>query len=377
MLRIGRPLGLDLGDLVRCQLVSREFARLTLAHATHLDLPPTAALHSSWWQPVGLVSVQTAALQHAAMPAVARLAQLRSLQLAVDPGREPLDLQSLSTLQRLQELQVTGGTSSNAEHLPLLRSLAFSPEGASLRALQRQTLLTTLTLHADGGGGCKGGTSGAAACQGVASLSQLRSLTLCSMLVSSMGGAQALAPCTSLTRLALGFGSACDCCDPSEDLASCGLAPLTQLREVCLRGMAHVRQLDALQLGSLPALERLVLLAPQPCSGDGFLAMPMPVLEVQLDGGSWHAVVSLLGRLVAVQRAARHHCQACFTVLQLSGWRTSPSPAKSRSEAYIRILLGTLVSWGVRVESGGFDLPAEVLAAPASPSDSDSGSEFV
>ena len=114
VLRIDRPLGLDLRDLVRCQLVSREFAQLTLAHITHLDQPATAALHGNWWQPARLVSVQTAALQHAAMPAAAGLSKLRSLRLAVDAQYRVVDLQPLSALQRLQELQVTGGRTANA-----------------------------------------------------------------------------------------------------------------------------------------------------------------------------------------------------------------------------------------------------------------------
>ena len=354
VLRIDRPLELDLGDLIRCQVVSREFARLAFAHVTHLDQPATAALHGSWWQPARLVSVQAAALQRTAMPAATELPQLRSLQLALDASHEPLDLQPLSALQRLQELQVAGGQTANAAHLPVLRSLVIDPDWAGLRSVLRQSLLTSLTLHVDGGS-CYNPSG--AACQGVVSLPQLQSLTLFSMHLSGMGGAQALAPCTSLTHLALGFGGGCDCCDPSEDLDTCGLGPLTQLREVCLRYMGHEVELDALQLGSLPALQRLVLLAPQPFRGDGLVpamlpAMPTPELEVQLDGLSWDAIVSLLGDLVAVQRAARKQSRACFAQLHLSGWPASPAPDDADDE--IRAFLVRMLYYGVGVLCDGF-----------------------
>ena len=256
----------------------------------------------------------------------------------------------------------------------LLRTLVFDPDRASLQSVQRQSLLTSLTLDMDGG--CHGGHMFPEdACQGVASLMQLQSLTLSSMHFMSMGAAAGLAPCASLTHLTLSFVSCCEAYDPYENLDSCGLAPRKRLREVCLQDMAHEAELNSLQLGRLPALERLVLLAPQPFQGYGPPpAMPMPVLEVRLDGLSWDLVSSLLGDLVAVQRAARQQAQACFSVLQLSGWPASPAP--EHADARIQALLFRLVSWGVRVESDGVlhcpDLPAELPAELSSSGEADS-----
>ena len=116
MLRTGPPLGLDVFNLLRCSVVCQTMRRLIYVHVTHLELC-AADMALGWWQPAKLLSVTAASLNRAAVPAVALLTQLRSLEIQ---HASSVDLQPLSALHRLTELHVLDCPASGLAGAPAL-----------------------------------------------------------------------------------------------------------------------------------------------------------------------------------------------------------------------------------------------------------------
>ena len=306
------------------------------------------------------------------MPAAADLTRLRSLHIE---NVATVQLQPLSALQHLTNLRAPRGPASGLKHLPALRSLNVHPRHPSdLRSLSRQTRLTSLTLHTSASLtrlciGCEADKWCAADyTSGLATLSTLQALTLQSYHCNKMGAASALSACSSLRRLELDFHS-CDseCWDSYEDFAACSLARLTQLSSVCLRGMAHEAELEALDLAALPGLHRLVLSKPSPFSGDDgeYPTISVRKLQVVFVEQSWEVIDDFLEDLVAVNRAARNQYRTTFSVLRLSGWPAESASAEQDSS--IQSKLSRLLQRGVRIESASAANPGryQVFRLPA------------
>ena len=349
VLRLDRPMGLELCDLVRCSVVSRAFRELTAAHLVHLDFTTAASLLGrTWWQPSRLRSVTSACVRGSAVPQAAQPSQLRSLHLVAS---ETVELRELSVLRHLTELHVMGSTAAGVECLPALRSLAVNPhKRPDLRALQHYTQLTALSLHTDGS--CTAAAANAlnaASFVGLCSLSCLQTLSLHSMHMTMMGGAQALSSCKALTSLSLKFYS-CDCWQTSEDFISCSLAALTQLQAVSLHRMSHGLELDALDTHQMPGLQKLVLVSPSSFGGDGQPPdIRTPLLELQLAGRSWPSIEYVLSVFADVHRRAHRLQRPSFTTLRLSGWPVQP--ALAAQETSMQTSLYLLLRHGVLVET--------------------------
>ena len=327
VLRLDRPLGLELKDVIRCMATCKTMSALALPQLTHLDFTREDVAGMRWWQPARLWNVTAASLHHTSVPAAVQLRRLRQLTIQAS---DVVELQPLSSLQRLTELQVLSYAAAELEHLPLLHSLTVNPyQPEELRALHRQRQLTALTLHADGYCcHCCDEELCAPDFQAVCGLKSLHSLTLLSMHLSHMQGAQTLAACSALRRLQVEFGG-CDSWLPYEDLHVYGLSALTQLVEVCLSNAAHELLLQVLDTCSMPGLQTLVLKRPDPffTGVAALLQLSVPLIEVQLEQQPWSSTECVLASLAGAHLAG-------FATVRLSGWPSDTAPTALL--AYIR-----------------------------------------
>ena len=355
VLRLGHPLGLGLGDALRCRLVCRSWRNLVEwePHIAVVALVGVDVRGWSLWRPQRLCNLTVAQLDACMLDDLPHLRSMTRLHLE-DWFREgPLDLSPLSSLRQLQVLYVDGYATGVAA-LPAVRRLDLMPaSSADVQALRLQTQVSWLGISHDAypTGGCRRGELYKPGdFDGLGTLRQLQRLELRAMHLQCLGDCSSLACCSSLRHLELAFWS-CDCDTGGGDPRS--LARLTQIHTLSLVG-ARGWDYD-LPLGQMSSLQELQLDAPEPfvelCESEGF---DLPCLSpgrllLALQWQSWQDAVQVVRDVRNVHEERFDAGLTVFRVLQVTEWPVKT--ASSHQEAAIQDTFSKLRRSGVTVLS--------------------------
>ena len=354
VLRLGRPLGLDAQDLLRCYVSSRALREAVWPHVTELDCLDARVTTQCWWQPARLCSVTEACLDFSTVPQLPALGHLRVLTLEGASGNV-VDLSPLSSLVRMEKLYVrVPATGVDALALPLLQHLQVHPgTTADMLALAAQTQLTSLALaHLPSDAGlCQQREAYTEdAFSGICRLTGLEFLNMLTWHLPLAGGGRSLAALSSLDNLELGC-FACACRDDEPDLS--GLSALTQLTALRLTAPQawHYAGLD---LALLPGLDTLHLRWPGPFQAlcpEFNLELPhfaAPVLVLSFLHG-WQDAVEVLCDVRAAHKHWRRLGAASFDLLDIEEWPQAVCPAEI--QAGVKDILASFERHDVEVQS--------------------------